>query len=132
MQYFPRFSHEFWDPKGSLKGWEEINRLLRRDEGEEVRPYEAVLDAMDLVLTLYPSSIEPERGFSNLKFVKTARRNLLLGTTLNNLLGVRLLTEGVADWSPAGNLLKILAILCKFVVLFTSCNTAIKFEVIYY
>ena len=53
---------------------------------------------MDLALTVFPSSAEAERD----------RRNSFKGYTVNQLLGVRLLTADVGIYEPAGKVMLII------------------------
>ena len=89
------FRRELWTADGKLKSWKVLNGYLRPEHSQ-------ILDVMDLLLTLYPSSAEAERGFTQLKLIKTDRRNSLRGLSVNNLLGVRLLTANVGDYNPQG------------------------------
>ena len=93
--YFQR--RELWNKaKTHPLDWGTINKYLRGGD------YEDILDVIDLLLTIFPTSTDAERGFSALKHIKTDRRNLLKGTTLNKLMGVKLLTEDIGKWDPTG------------------------------
>ncbi len=61
-----------------------------------------MLAVIDLLLALSPSSAEVERGFTQMKLVKTDRRNCLKGTTLNMLLGIKFLTSTIKEYDPKG------------------------------
>ncbi|XP_046544987.1 uncharacterized protein LOC124255192 [Haliotis rubra] len=53
---------------------------------------------IDLLLTLPGSTAECERGFSQLKIIKTEIRNKLSSSTVSNLLTVQLNSEEVEDY----------------------------------
>ena len=55
---------------------------------------------MDLVLTLSPSSSEAERGFSQLKLIKTKIRSKLGQTALNHCMGIKMLAPGIKEYDP--------------------------------
>ena len=89
--YFQR--RELWNKaKTHPLDWGTINKYLRGGDHEDI------LDVIDLLLTIFPTSTDAERGFSALKHIKTDPRNLLKGTTLNKLMGVKLLMEDIGKW----------------------------------
>lgn len=55
---------------------------------------------MDLVLTFSPSSAQAERGFSQLKLVKSNLRNRLGQNTLNNILAIKFLSNDIQSYNP--------------------------------
>ena len=59
-----------------------------------------VLNVIDLALSLPASSAECERGFSAMKLIKTDRRNRLKGTTLTDVMRVKLLSPDISDFDP--------------------------------
>ena len=78
-----------------VKSWPSINAQFQKD-------YPNILALVDLLLCISPSSADVERGFTQLKLIKTDRRNTLSGTTLNKLLAVRLLTPPIKEYNPRG------------------------------
>ncbi|XP_014662095.1 PREDICTED: zinc finger protein 862-like [Priapulus caudatus] len=59
-----------------------------------------ILAVMDLILTMSPSSAEAERGFSQLKLVKTNIRSKLGQTSLNHCLAIKMLSPDIKDFNP--------------------------------
>ena len=59
-----------------------------------------ILSLIDLVLSLSASSSECERGFSAMKLIKTDHRNRLKGSTLSNVMRIRLHSPSVSDFNP--------------------------------
>jgi hypothetical protein len=55
---------------------------------------------IDIILTLSPSSSEAERGFSQLKLVKTKLRSTMSERALNETLAIKLLSRGIDDFDP--------------------------------
>lgn len=55
---------------------------------------------MDLVLTFSPSSAQAERGFSQLKLVKSNLRNRLGQNSLNNILAIKFLSNDIRSYNP--------------------------------
>ena len=98
MQFTYFCRRELWENDGSITDWPILNQYLRAT-------YPHILDLVDLMLTVFPSSAEAARGFIQLKLVKTDRRNSLKGTTVNQLLGVRLLTADVGSYDPTGRVI---------------------------
>lgn len=62
--------------KGERASWEVINNELREN-------LKNILELIDLVLSLSPSSAEAERGFSQLKLIKTNLRSKMGNELLN-------------------------------------------------
>ena len=73
--------------------WQTINR-----EYHDVAPN--FLQLVDLILTISATSAEAERGFSELKLLKTDNRNCLAMSSLNTLLRIRLLSPVVEAFDP--------------------------------
>ncbi len=84
-----------WDSQKvpKLKSWFAIHKQCGSD-------YPNILALFDLLLCISPSSAEVERGFSQLKLIVTDRRNCLKGTTINSLLGIKLLTPDITEYDP--------------------------------
>ena len=59
-----------------------------------------ILTLIELVLTLPASSSENERGFSNMKLIKTDHRSKLKTTTLDQLLTIQMETPDVKKYQP--------------------------------
>lgn len=55
---------------------------------------------MDLILTFSPSSAQAERGFSQLKIVKSDLRNRLGQNSLNNILAIKFLSDDIKSFDP--------------------------------
>lgn len=55
---------------------------------------------MDIVLTFSPSSAQAERGFSQLKLVKSNLRNRLGQNSLNNILTIKFLSNDIQSYNP--------------------------------
>ncbi|KAK3103592.1 hypothetical protein FSP39_020405 [Pinctada imbricata] len=55
---------------------------------------------MDLIMTLSPSSAEAERGFSQLKLIKTRIRSNLGQKTLNDCLVIKLHSDEIKEYNP--------------------------------
>ena len=62
--------------------------------------YPNILAMIDLVMSISPTSAEAERGFSLLKLAKTKLRTNLNQVSLNNCLGVKLLSKPISDYHP--------------------------------
>ena len=58
------------------------------------------MSVIDVILILSPSSSEPERGFSQLKLIKTNLRTKLNSRSLNETMAIRLLSSEVKDFNP--------------------------------
>ena len=59
-----------------------------------------ILPIMDLILTMSPSSSEAERGFSQLKLIKTNLRSKLRQSALNHCMGIRMLAPDIKEYDP--------------------------------
>ena len=59
-----------------------------------------ILSVIDLLLTLPASSAEVERGFSQLKLLKTDMRSKLKESHLNDLMSIKLLSAPVSEFNP--------------------------------
>lgn len=79
---------EFW-----IKTWPEINIMLKRQCPD-------MLSLIDLILTLPASTSDCERGFSQMKLVKTDWRSQLATSTLCDLLVVQLSSPSIKDFDP--------------------------------
>ena len=55
---------------------------------------------MDLILTMSPSSSEAERGFSQLKLIKTNLRSKLGQSALNHCIGIKMLASDIKEYDP--------------------------------
>ena len=55
---------------------------------------------MDLILTMSPSSSEAERGFSQLKLIKTKLRSKLGQSALNHCMGIKMLAPDIKEYDP--------------------------------
>ena len=64
-------------------------------------------DLVDLILTVFQSSVEAERGFTQLKLVKIDSRNSLKGIADNQLLAVRLVTADVGSYDTISRVIAI-------------------------
>jgi hypothetical protein len=62
--------------------------------------YPNILAVIDLILTMAPSSAQAERGFSQLKLVKTNIRSRLGQSSLNNALAIKFLSADIKDYDP--------------------------------
>ena len=60
-----------------------------------------ILAVMDLILTMSPSSAEAERGFSQLKLLKTPLRSRLNQLSLNYCLCIKLHSPSIKQFNPA-------------------------------
>ncbi|KAK5851448.1 hypothetical protein PBY51_002242 [Eleginops maclovinus] len=74
-----------------MKTWPEINRFLRHQCPD-------ILSLVDLILTLPASTADCERGFSQMKLVKSDWRSRLSTTSLCDLLVVQLSSPAVQLW----------------------------------
>ena len=70
---------------------------MNREYGTSHR---AILSIVDLLLTLPASSAEVERGFSQLKLLKTDMRSKLKESHLNDLMSIKLLSAPVSEFDP--------------------------------
>lgn len=61
------FRHMIMNKQGERASWEVINNELRENLPN-------ILELIDLILSLSPPSAEAERGFSQLKLIKTNLR----------------------------------------------------------
>jgi hypothetical protein len=59
-----------------------------------------ILSLVDLICTLSPSSAEAERGFSQLKIIKTSLRSRLNQLTLNQVLCIKLHSQDILHFNP--------------------------------
>lgn len=59
-----------------------------------------VLPVIDLIMTISPSSAEAERGFSQLKLIKTRLRSRLSQNVLNDLLGIKMGSPSIQESDP--------------------------------
>lgn len=59
-----------------------------------------VMSVVDILLCIPPTSVRCETTFSQMKLIKTCRRTRMRGTTLSNLLVVKLESEGVQTFCP--------------------------------
>ena len=55
---------------------------------------------MDLTLTLPETSSEVERGYSQMKFIKTNIRSKLTTENLNNLMPIKMLAASIDEFDP--------------------------------
>ena len=55
---------------------------------------------MDIILTMSPSSSEAERGFSQLKLIKTNLRSKLGQSALNHCMGIKMLPPDIKEYDP--------------------------------
>ena len=62
--------------------------------------HENILSVIDLMLTLPASSAEVERGFSQLKLLKTDMRSTLKECHLNDLMTIKLLSAPINEFDP--------------------------------
>ena len=76
-----------------MRTWPGINRLLRPQCPD-------ILSLVDLILTLPASTADCERGFSQMKLVKSDWRSRLSTTTLCDLLVVQLSSPSIEDFDP--------------------------------
>lgn len=59
-----------------------------------------VMSVVDILLCIPPTSVRCETTFSQMKLIKTCRRTRMRGTTLSNLLVVKLESEEVQTFCP--------------------------------
>ena len=71
-------------------------KLINQRAGQ----YKNILCVFDLILTMSPSSSEAERGFSQLKLIKTDIRSNLGQVALNHSLAIKLLSAPVKQFNP--------------------------------
>ena len=71
-----------------------VNKRYRQDHGN-------ILDVIDLLLDLPASSSEVERGFSQLKLLKTSFRSSLSEKHLNNSLAIKMLSKPISEYDPS-------------------------------
>ena len=77
----------------SLPDWQTVGKKFKEELPN-------ILAVVNLILSIPPSSAEAERGFSQLKLVKSNLRSNLDQKTLNNLLAVKMLAS-VETYNPA-------------------------------
>ena len=70
--------------------------VLKRFQGQ----CSNVASLIDLVLSMSPSSAEAERGFSQLKLIKTDIRSKLSQISLNSCLAIRMLSNDIRTFNP--------------------------------
>ena len=73
--------------------WVDINK----QRGEK---FPNILNVMDLILSLSPSSSEAERGFSQLKLIKSNLRSRLGQSALNQCMAIKLLAPDIEAFDP--------------------------------
>lgn len=73
--------------------WELINKQYGSKHAN-------ILAVIDLILTLPASSAECERGFSNMKIIKSSYRNRLSDSSLSDLMAVQLLSHDICHFDP--------------------------------
>ena len=83
-------------PPVQKQTWSNVNSALDGQRGQ----YKNILALMDLLLTLPASSAEAERGFSQLKNVKTKLRTRLTAERVTDLLTVQLNAPSIKDFDP--------------------------------
>lgn len=59
-----------------------------------------ILSLVDLVLSLPAGTSECERGFSQMKIIKSQWRNKLKSSSMTLLMTIQLNSESVAEWNP--------------------------------
>ena len=59
-----------------------------------------ILRLVDLLLALPPTSVPCEQSFSQMKLIKTSRRSRLAGSTLNDLMLVKLESGSIDEFDP--------------------------------
>ena len=74
--------------------WSDLNQQLQSANLHHI------LAVMDLILTMAPSSAEAERGFSQLKLIKTDLRSTLGQDVLNQCLGIKMLSDDITTYDP--------------------------------
>ena len=62
--------------------------------------FQNIFSLINLIQTMSPSSAEAERGFSQMKLIKTSLRSRLSQDTLNSLMGIKLLSEPLETFDP--------------------------------
>ncbi|XP_060553485.1 zinc finger protein 862-like [Ruditapes philippinarum] len=77
-----------------FESWTQVNEIYGHQ-------YRNILDVMDLILTMSPSSAEAERGFSLMKVLKTKIRSTLSQGSLNDLLITKLHAPKIGDFNPS-------------------------------
>lgn len=75
--------------------WSTIQQRFGKD-GE----FSNIFGVINLILTLSPSSADAERGFSQLKLLKTELRTNLGQYSLNNCLAIKLLSPCINSFNP--------------------------------
>ena len=73
--------------------WIGINQMC-------VGRYSNILHVIDLILSIAPSSAEAERGFSQLKQIKTNLKSRMNQLILNHTLGIKLLSQDIDGFEP--------------------------------
>ncbi|KAK3108716.1 hypothetical protein FSP39_014055 [Pinctada imbricata] len=79
--------------ESNVPEWSDVHRRMSTR-------YSHILSLMDLILTMAPSSAQAERGFSQLKLVKTNIRANLGQSSLNNALGIKFLSKDINEYDP--------------------------------
>ncbi|KAH3806666.1 hypothetical protein DPMN_134990 [Dreissena polymorpha] len=87
-----------------LADWISVNDVM-------AQKFPNILPVIYLILSISPSSAEAERGFSQLKLLKTRLRTRMTQPVLNNLLCIKLEApdvehfdpiDGVHNWNTSG------------------------------
>ena len=73
--------------------WDKINLRYKMN-------HQNILKVMDLILTLPATSSEVERGFSQMKLIKTNIRSKLSTENLNNLMTIKMLAASIEEFDP--------------------------------
>ena len=76
-----------------IPDWPSIHRRYQHQ-------FPSILAVMDLILTIAPSTAEAERGFSQLKLLKTRLRSRLSQQTLNSCLAIKMLSDDLDQFNP--------------------------------
>ena len=71
--------------------WDQINFRYKMNHQKIV---------MDLILTLPDTSSEVERGYSQMKFIKTNIRSKLTTENFNNLMPIKMLASFIDEFDP--------------------------------
>lgn len=91
--HYIKFFCFFSDSDGHQLTWEAIN--IQYKEG-----HRHFLALVDIILSLPTSSADAERGFSEMKMVKTDWRCRLRTEVLNDLMHIKFNTQDVAQFNP--------------------------------
>ena len=73
--------------------WSEVMSTGSLDED-----FQGIINVIDLLLSLPPTSVLCETSFSQMKLIKTSRRSSMNTSTLNSLLTVKLTSPEISEF----------------------------------